>query len=423
MNTSGVKLSQLSDAHDDALKPVKGIPYSVYLLAICQSLMQSSNILMIAVSALACLPMLEDKSLVTLPISLQFFSMMLTSVPASLFMGRFGRKAGFMLASFIGMTGGVLAIIAILNNQFWLFSIAAVCLGMFNGFGNYYRFAAVDLVQAEFKSRAISYVMVGGVFAALIGPNLSTMANYVFSEMKTGSALGESIANSQFAGAFFFVVAFYILTLLILSFIKLPSAEAEHVSGKIRPWRALISQPTFSTALICGMFGFGVMSLVMTATPLAMMHHAHNFSDTMFVIQWHVLAMFVPSFFTGNLIMRFGIVNILLWGVVFAFACVVINLIGQSTWHFTLALIFLGLSWNFLFIGATSLLTDSYKPQEKAKSQAINDFLVFTTVTIASLSAGVLQHQFGWAMVNIGVLPLIVIMLFSVLRLKKATNN
>ncbi|HIO91467.1 MAG TPA: MFS transporter [Leucothrix mucor] len=418
MNTSGVKLSQLSDAREDALKPAKGIPYSVYLLAVCQSLMQSSNILMIAVSALACLPMLEDKSLVTLPISLQFFSMMLTSVPASLFMGKFGRKAGFMLASFIGMMGGLLAIIAILNNQFWLFSLAAVCLGVFNGFGNYYRFAAVDLVHVEFKSRAISYVMVGGVFAALIGPNLSTMAKYVFAELKMSSALGESIANSQFAGAFFFVIAFYILTLLILSFIKLPEPDISEFNGTVRPWRELISQPKFSVALICGMLGYGVMSLVMTATPLAMMHHAHNFTDTMFVIQWHVLAMFVPSFFTGSLIMRFGVVNILLWGVIFAFVCVVINLVGQSTWHFTAALIFLGFSWNFLFIGATSLLTDSYKPQEKSKSQAINDFLVFTTVTIASLSAGVLQHQFGWQMVNIGVVPLIVIMLLSVLKLK-----
>ncbi len=412
-------MSQLSDAREDALKPAKGIPYSVYLLAICQSLMQSSNILMIAVSALACLPMLEDKSLVTLPISLQFLAMMLTSAPASLFMGKFGRKAGFILASFIGIAGGVFAIIAILNSQFWLFLIAAVCLGMFNGFGNYYRFAAVDLVHNEFKSRAISYVMVGGIFAALIGPNLSVIAKYVFSELNMHSALGENIANSQFAGAFFFVVAFYVLTLLVLTFIKLPNAKAEQVEGKVRAWKELISQPKFSTALICGMFGYGVMSLVMTATPLAMMHHAHSFSDTMFVIQWHVLAMFVPSFFTGNLIMRFGVVNILLWGVIFAFICVAINLLGQSTWHFSVALIFLGLSWNFLFIGATSLLTDSYQPQEKSKAQAINDFLVFTTVTISSLSAGALQYQFGWKMVNIGVLPLILLMLFSVLKLKK----
>lgn len=411
-------MSLQSDARADALKPVKGIPYSVYLLAVCQSLMQSSNVLMIAVSALACWPMVDDKSLVTLPISLQFFAMMLTSIPASLFMGRFGRKAGFVLASLIGIVGGSLAIVSILNDAFWLFSIAAICIGIFNGFANYYRFAAVDLVHTEFKSRAISYVLVGGILAALLGPNLSTLAKRTFAEFPMQSELGQQITDSQFAGAFVFVVIFYIITLLVLSVIKLPPSDVEQHEGEQRSWKELIMQPQFSVAILCGMLGYGVMSLVMTATPLAMQHHAHGFSDTMFVIQWHVLAMFVPSFFTGNLIMRYGIVNILLWGIAFAFACVVFNLIGQTTWHFWVALVFLGLSWNFLFIGATSLLTDSYWPQEKAKAQAINDFLVFTTVTIASLSAGVLQHQFGWLIVNIGVLPLIGVMLFSVLKLK-----
>ncbi|MCK5902125.1 MAG: MFS transporter [Cocleimonas sp.] len=414
-----IKLNQLNNNDPKKLVHHPKIPYSVYLLSVCQALMQSSNVLMIAVSALACLPMVEDKSLVTLPISLQFFSMMLTTIPASLFMKRFGRKAGFLLAAFIGLIGSSFAIFAILNDQFIIFLIAATCLGIFNGFSNYYRFAAVDLVPMGLKSRAIAYVMVGGVFAAIVGSNLPFFAKYLFTELATASELSEKIIDSQFAGAFFFIFAFYLLILLVLSFIKLPTVKEEHVVGKVRPWKQLLVQPKFTTALICGMLGYGVMVLVMTATPLAMKHHAHGFSDTMFVIQWHVLAMFLPSFFTGNLIERFGLLNILFWGILFVFACVGINLVGQSTWHFVSALVFLGLGWNFLFIGATALLIEAYTPQEKEKAQAINDFLVFGTVTLTSLFAGILQQQLGWKLLNISVLPLIGIMLLSVFSLKK----
>jgi MFS family permease len=166
------------------------------------------------------------------------------------------------------------------------------------------------------------------------------------------------------------------------------------------------------------MFGYAVMSLVMTATPLAMKHNLHALDDTAFVIQWHVLGMFAPSFFTGSLIKRFGITNILLAGVAFAYLAVTTNLLGTSVWHFWTGLVFLGLSWNFLFIGGTTLLTDSYRPSEKAKAQATNDFVVFSTVASASLFAGYLQHHFGWEMVNMGVLPAITFMLVAVLWLK-----
>jgi len=171
-------------------------------------------------------------------------------------------------------------------------------------------------------------------------------------------------------------------------------------------------------AVICCTFGYSVMTLVMTATPLAMKHHEHDFSTTAFVIHWHVLAMFAPSFFTGSLIKRFGVLNILLAGVILGLLSISTNLLGASTWHFWMGLVFLGLSWNFLFIGGTSLLTDAYLPAEKAKAQATNDFIMFSTVAAASLFAGFLQHHFGWQMVNLGVLPAITIMLISVLWLK-----
>jgi MFS family permease len=166
------------------------------------------------------------------------------------------------------------------------------------------------------------------------------------------------------------------------------------------------------------MLGYAIMSYLMTATPLAMNHHSHGFSDTAFVIQWHVLAMFAPSFFTGNLIQRFGVLNIILVGALLAIVCVIINLQGQTIWHFWVALITLGVSWNFLFIGATALLTQTYRQEEKAKAQGFNDFAVFTLVTIASLSAGMLQHKLGWQMVNYAALPFILIIFISVIWLK-----
>jgi len=382
------------------------MPFSVYLLALCQALMMSTTTLLIVVSSLVGLSLADDKSLATLPLSVQFLALMLTSIPASFIMKRWGRKAGFYLASVIGLCGGLLGIWAILNENFWAFVAATAAVGIFNGFGNYFRFAAVDIADESIKSKAISYVMAGGVIAAFIGPNLA----------KLGKPLFES---SIYAGAYVYVVLLYSLMMVVLYFIRLPAAEVHQSTHETRSVIQLFKQPKFLAAVICSMFGYAVMSLVMTATPLAMKHNLHALEDTAFVIQWHVLAMFAPSFFTGSLIKRFGIQNILLCGVIFAYLAVITNLLGTSIWHFWVGLVWLGLSWNFLFIGGTTLLTDAYLPQEKAKAQATNDFIVFSTVACASLFAGYLQHHFGWQAVNMGVLPAITIMLVAILWLKR----
>ena len=386
----------------DAVK----MPFSVYLLALCQALMMSTSSLLIVVAALVGFSLADDKSLATLPLSLQFLALMLTSIPASFIMKRWGRKAGFYLASVIGLSGGLLAIWAILNGNFWAFTAATACVGIFNGFGNYFRFAAVDIADESIKSKAISYVMAGGVIAAFIGPNLAKLGKPIFED-------------SIYAGAYVYVALIYCLMMVVLFFIKLPPAEINQTAEKTRSVLELFKQPKFLVAVICSMFGYAVMSLVMTATPLAMKHNLHALDDTAFVIQWHVLGMFAPSFFTGSLIKRFGITTILLAGVAFAYLAVTTNLLGTSVWHFWLGLVWLGLSWNFLFIGGTTLLTDAYLPQEKAKAQATNDFIVFSTVASASLFAGYLQHHFGWQTVNVGVLPAITIMLVAVLWLKR----
>ncbi len=382
------------------------MPFSVYLLATCQALLMSGSSLLITASALVCMTLTEDKTLVTLPLSLQFLAQMLTSIPASLLMGKWGRRAGFMFGSLFGITGGCLAVYAIYNGYFWLFALASFFIGILNGFGTYFRFAAVDVVAVSNRAKAISYVMIGGVIAAFIGPNLANFGQGMVDEV-------------PFVGGFVYVTMIYVFIFVVLFFIKLPPATIKDIHHTGRPLIQIATQPTFIVAVICGMLGYGVMTYVMTATPLAMHHHEHAFDQTAFVIQWHVLAMFAPSFFTGTIIQKIGVIKVMVIGAIMALACTLINLSGTSVWHFWVALVALGISWNFLFIGASTLLTETYKPEEAPKSQALNDFMVFSMVTIASLSAGVFQNKFGWEIVNVGGILFVGVILASIFWLVK----
>jgi MFS family permease len=370
---------------------------NVLLLAACQAMMMTGGSLLIATSALVGYRLAPDQALATLPLALQMLAGMLASIPASLFMQRVGRRAGFVVGSSIGAAGAALAAYAIVQNRFGLFALAAALSGVFAGFGNYYRFAAADAASEEYRSRAISYVLAGGVLAALVGPNL---ARWTHDWLAT-----------PFAGSFVALTGIMGLSVLVQLFLRIPHTRAEAHGGG-RPLTVIARQPTFVVAALSGMFGYGVMSLVMTATPLAMHAHHFAFDDTAFVIEWHVLGMFAPSFFTGQLIRRFGALQIMRLGAVLDIACVLINLSGTGQLaHYWLALTLLGVGWNFLFIGATTLLTETHRPAEKAKTQALNDFLVFSTVTLAVLSSGQLQHRFGWQAVNLGVVPLILVTL------------
>ena len=376
------------------------IPLSVYLLAICQALMMSVSTLLITASALVCLNLVENKALVTLPLSLQFLAMMLSTAPASLLMGKYGRKFGFMLGSLFAISGGLMLVYAVFNHSFYLFAFGSFLVGIFNGFSSFYRFAAVELVSEVNKAKAISYVLVGGVIAAFVGPNLANFGRSMFS-------------TEEFAGGFVYATILYVCAFFVLSVIKFPPPTLKESKGSGRPLLEIIKQPTFIVAVICGMLGYGVMTYVMTATPLAMNHHEHEFSETAFVIQWHVLAMFGPSFFTGTIIQKVGVIKVLITGAVLASVCMLVNLNGNTVTHFWFALVALGLSWNFLFIGASTLLTETYRKEETAKSQAFNDFMVFSMVTWASLSSGYFQNTYGWKSVNYGGLLFVLIIAIS----------
>ncbi|MBX2883263.1 MAG: MFS transporter [Granulosicoccus sp.] len=378
------------------------MPISVYLLALCNAYMYICASLLITISALIGFQLAPDKTLATLPMALQFFAVMVTSIPASLLMGRIGRKASFILASLIGVFGALVATWSLFNQNFWAFCIATFCFGSFSAFGNYYRFTAAEVVEGKHKTLAISYVMAGGVIAAFIGPNLANLSQHL-------------IPDYQFAGGFAVLVGVYLLSLVTISLTKLPPAPKRNVNRKSgRPLAVIMAQPVFVVAVICEMLGYGAMNLVMTSTPLAMQMVEHNVADTAFVIQWHVVAMFLPSFFTGHLINRFGIVSVLAAGALMGLICVGINLSGTTVTHFTLGLVMLGICWNFLFVGGTTLLTEAYEPDEKSKTQAANDFLVFTTVTITALSAGGVHYLYGWQSVNFVIIPLLIICLVGI---------
>lgn len=368
----------------------------------------SGTSLMVATSALIGFALAGDKTYASLPFASQLLATMLTSIPAGLLMSRIGRKRSFLLGTIIAMLGAMVCAYAIIHHWFSLFILGSVFIGVFSGFANFYRFTAADNVDEEHKSRAISYVLAGGVLAAVIGPNLANHTR-------------ELISGAAFAGSFVSIVGLYILSFILLNFLDLPY-QKQSMEIKIHTGRAISQiarQPRFIIAVICGMLGYAIMTLVMTATPLAMQHHHHVYSDTAFVIQWHVLGMFAPSFFTGDLIKRFGVLRIMFLGTVFGLLCVLINLTGTSVTHFWVALLLLGVSWNFLFIGATTLLTETYTPDERFKTQALNDFFVFSMVSAASLSAGILHHKLGWQFVNYLAFPALFIITMAILWLHK----
>ncbi len=377
---------------------------NVWLLAACQALMNSGNSLLIATSALVGFRLAPDKSFATLPLALQYFTSMLTTIPASFLMQAIGRRGGFVVGTLLGLAGAGLAAAGIVAGNFLYFCLAAALIGAFNGFGMYYRFAAADTATPDYKSRAISYVVAGGVVAAVVGPNLAHWTR-------------DWLSGIEFAGSYLSLLGLYGLTLAILLFVHIPPAVAPaHADG--RPLAEIARQPAFLVALAGGALGYGVMSLVMTATPLAMHQHAHAFADTAFVIEWHLIGMFAPSFFTGHLIRRFGTLNVMLAGALLNVGSVVAGLAGTAVAHFWVTLTLLGVGWNFLFVGATALLTETYTEVEKTRAEALNNFAVFTVIAVSSLSAGALQNHFGWRTVNVGVLPLIAVIAGALLWLR-----
>ncbi|MDO6593852.1 MFS transporter [Neptuniibacter sp. 1_MG-2023] len=386
---------------------------NVFLLSVCQALLTTGNVLLVSVVALIGQSLTVNPSLATFPVATQFLGLMAATIPASLIMKRIGRKNGFYLGNCVGILGSIVCIFALTADLFYLFSLGTFLLGIGIGFGTLYRFAAVEVCADEQKSNAISFVMAGGVLAAIVGPQLAIYSQTYFGEF-------------EFVGAFIGLLALYTIALLMLFFTELPCEQEQNTYAPQRPLKEIASQPVFIVAVIVAMVSYVVMNLLMTATPLAMVRCGFTFPQAAQVIQWHVLGMFAPSFFTGGLINRFGIYPIMHLGALFMLACIGINLTGVSEWHFWTALLCLGIGWNFMFISATQLFTTVYKPAEKAKSQASNEFIVFGMVAVTALSSGWLEMTLGWQAMNWIVLPLVlwsIGVIFYIGQQRKVVNN
>jgi MFS family permease len=369
---------------------------NVAVLAVCQALLFTNNSVLIMVNALAGYALATDKMLATLPVTSYFVGSALATLPLAMLMKRYTRRAGFIVGALFAMAGSLVCAAAVYAGNFWLLCLGTVVLGAYFAAGQQYRFAAADSAPADFKSRAISLVLAGGIAGGFLGPETSKLTT-------------DLIAGHRFAGAYISLVAFALLSILVLRWLEIPPLpESERRAGG-RPLREIARQPVFAVAVLCGTISYGVMNLLMTATPLAMDASAHPFSEAAFVIQWHIVGMFAPSFVTGNIINRFGLMTVMLVGVALNIVCVAIALSGMGVMHFWLAMVLLGIGWNFMFVGATALLTESHTPAERAKVQGVNDSAIFITMIATSLASGALFTIQGWRAMNMWAVPVLLL--------------
>jgi MFS family permease len=377
---------------------------NVGVLAVCQALANTNNTILIALGALVGYTLADNKLLATLPVATVMVGTMLFTIPASFWMRRVGRKYGFVTGILIGMTGAAICSWAIYTGDFWLFCLGTGLVGVNNSFVQQYRFAAADAASQDYKATAISLVMFGGVAAAFLGPQSAKLTQDLFAPITYLGSYVSTIGIAFIAGSLLFLV-------------RIPNLTEEQRSTSGRPLMEIARQPTFIVAVIGAMVGYGVMSLIMTSTPLSMVAHEHGSGAAFDVITAHVVGMFGPSFFTGTVIKRFGVLNVMMAGAVLLAACVGVSMTGHELHQYFIGLIALGIGWNFLFIGGTTLVTECYNESEKAKVQGFNDFLVFGTVAIASLSSGSIFHFFGWEWLNLIAVPFLIISFLTTLWL------
>ena len=364
----------------------------VLLLATAQALFQTTAVLVMTIGALAGSMIAPRPELATAPIAAMLLGTTLATVPASMLMARVGRRPGFIVGTLAGTAGGFAAAAGMWTGSLPLLAGGTFLVGVYQGFAQFYRFAASEVADADFRPRAISLVLAGGVAAAILGPALAQWGGPLLVPVYTGSFLLLALVS----------IAASLLLLGLNVPRPVPRAEG---ADRGRPLGAIIRQPAYAVALFGAATGGGVMILAMTATPLAMTHHHHHLSDTALVIQLHVLGMFLPSFFTGSLIARFGVLRIMLAGVALLTGHVAMSLSGTEFVSFASALVLLGVGWNFLYIGGTTLLTETYSEAEKGRAQAMNDMTVFGVSLLASLGAGALHQMLGWQTMNMLLLP------------------
>ena len=369
---------------------------NVSLLSACQGLLLTNNSILVATNALAGFSLATNKSLATLPVTGYIIGAALTTFPASLLMRKIGRRSGFILGALFGICGSLICGYAMYLHDFALLCVGTIVLGAYNAAGQYYRFAAADSVKFDFKSKAISLVLAGGIAGGILGPETSKLTKDFFS-------------TAAFLGSYLSLGVFCLLAIVVLSFVDIPPLTAAQKKEPGRPLSEIVRQPAYIVAVLSATISYGVMNLLMTATPLAMMACNYPFNDAAFVIQWHVVAMFGPSLFTGSLIGRFGVINVMLIGVALNVMCVAVALAGVEVMNFWLAMVLLGVGWNFMFVGGTTLITECHAPSERAKAQGANDQAIFITMAATSVSSGLLFTLQGWETMNRWAIPFLIV--------------
>ncbi|HUH61040.1 MAG TPA: MFS transporter [Candidimonas sp.] len=367
---------------------------NVGVLMAAQSLGGASPPIIISLGGIVGQMLADDPALATLPVSLYNLGLALSTIPAALLMRQLGRRAAYVLGALFGCLSGLLATWGIVQGDFVLFCLGTSMAGFYGACVQSYRFAAADAVTASHRAVAISRVMIGGLAAAIIGPQTVIWTRDAF-------------AAAPFAGSFLAQASLAMLALPVLLLLRTPPPLPAAAAAAARPLLQIARTPQFVVAVIAGVVTYGLMSFIMTASPMAMVACGHTVGEAALGIQWHVLAMFAPSFFTGRLIERFGKYGMTAMGLVLIGASAVLALGGLELGHFWGSLVLLGVGWNLGFIGATAMLTDCYRPEERAKVQGLNDFLVFGTVAVASFSSGRLLNTSGWEAINFLMFPLV----------------
>ncbi len=382
----------------------------VLLLTLCQGAALTHNVTFIAINGLVGLALAPTAWLATLPVTGYVLGAALSTGLVARHQRHFGRRRAFMLGNGVAFVAALLCVWAVTQRQFWWLVAATMVAGYANAHAGLYRFAAIELVAPALKERAISWVLAGGIIGAVVGPNLAN-ASRVW------------IDDAPFAGAYAALAGVALIAMALMSRIRFPPLPESHLVHGGRPIRVIVRQPAFIVAVAACALGYGVMNLLMAATPIAMAQHDHGFGSAALVLEWHVLAMFVPSFFTGSLIKRFGVWPIMVAGVLLNVVCIVVALAGVDLMHFLVALMALGVGWNFLFIGGTTLATETYRPEERTRAQAVIDFAVYATMTVTAFSSGALVTTGGWALMNWGSLLPMALLIAALAWLKLGAHG
>jgi MFS family permease len=377
---------------------------NLVLLIVCQGLFLTNNVTFIAINGLVGLSLAPVSWMATLPVMGYVVGAAFSTSIVAKSQNHFGRKISFQLGLLVAVLSALLCAYAALSRNFWLLVTGTFIAGYYSANGQLYRFAAAELTVASQRDKAVSWVLAGGILGAVIGPNLASWTRNLFDTAFLGAYLTLSIAG--------------LMGIVVMQFIHFPTEfKTEHSLADGRPLKAILKQPVFMVAVIGAALGYGVMNLLMAATPLAMQICGLPFSDTALVLEWHVIGMFAPGFFTGTLIQRFSALKIMSIGVVLNFICILIALTGTDLRQFLIALFLLGVGWNFLFTGSTSLAMTAYKPDERDKAQAAINFFVFGTMAFTSFGSGALITSQGWSILNLGSLIPVIITALALLWL------